>query len=100
MAEVAGTDIGPGAAAVLGLAGGLARGPGRVGLGLEVAVIAAGPVDAELERAVAASARLLHAGALDPGDAAGVLGPRRHLVLEPAHRILPGGAGIDEAPGP
>src|SRR5262249_37402753 len=65
----------------------------------EIAVVAAETVDAELQRAVAALARLLHAGALDAGDAAGVFRARRDLALEPTDRVLSGGTGIDEAPG-
>ena len=98
-AEVAGAHVGPGAAAVLPLAGGLAGGTVRVGLDVEIAVVAAEPVDAELKGAVAPLARLLHPGALDAGDAARILHPLRHLVFQPANRILPGRAGIDEAPG-
>src|SRR5262249_61195125 len=57
-------------------------------------------VDAELEGAVAALARLLHARPLDARHAAGVFHPRRHLGFQPAHRILSGRAGIHEGPGP
>src|SRR5664280_3727412 len=42
---IAGARIGPGAAAVLGIAGRLAGGARSVGRGLEVAIIATGAVD-------------------------------------------------------
>src|SRR5262249_12730978 len=98
-AEIAGPDIGPGPAVLLRLAGLLARRPVGIRGGVEVAVVAAEAVDAELDDALAALARLLDARTLDARDAAGVLGALRHLAPEPAYGVLPRRAGIDEAPG-
>src|SRR5258708_18213235 len=95
-AEIAGQDIGPGAALGFGVAGrlaGLARCTGR---DLEIAIVAAGAINGELPHPVA---RLDDAGAMDAGCGGAVLQPRRHLALEPAHRRTIGGR-IVEAPGP
>src|SRR5262249_59845534 len=96
--KITGPQIGPGAAAVLALASGLAGIAGGIRRRIEIAKVTAEAVDAELQRVVAALARLRHAGALDARDAAGVFRPRRHLGLEPADRVLPRRARIVEAP--
>src|SRR5439155_207600 len=82
LADIAGPGIGPGAALVVGGAGSLA---GLVALALHVKilVVAAGPVDRVL---LGDTARLDHARAAHARDATGVLHPRRHIALQPAHR--------------
>src|SRR5258708_20165140 len=95
-AEIAGPDIGPGAALGVGVAGRLAGLARRIGRYLEIAIVAAGAINGELPHPVA---RLDDAGAMNAGCGGAVLHPRRHLALEPAHR-RPIGARIVEAPGP
>src|SRR5258708_18433043 len=95
-AEIAGPDIGPGAALGVGVAGRLAGLARRTGRYLEIAIVAAGTINGELPHGVA---RLDDAGAMNAGCGGAVLHPRRHLALEPAHRRTIG-VRIIEAPGP
>src|SRR6185295_9639895 len=94
--EIARAHIGPGAAAVLALAGGFALRAGRVGSYIQVAIVASGAVDRKLDLA---GLRLEHGGALHAGDAAGVLDAWRDLGFEPAHGGRRRGPRIGEAPG-
>src|SRR5215475_5121093 len=96
LAEIALADIGPGPALVVGGAGGLAGLVALAPLGIEAAVVAAGPVDRGLDSAIA---RLDDACAAHAGNAAIVLHPSRHRALEPAHRAVAGIARIVETPG-
>src|ERR1700733_2950745 len=94
---VAGAAIGPGAAAVLGLAGvGAGRGLG-IGLRFERPVIAAEAVDGIFE---VASTRLDDAGAAHARHAAARFDARHHIALEPAHRRAARGRRINKTPGP
>src|SRR5258708_29953753 len=95
-AKIAGSDIGPGAALGVGVAGRLAGLARCIGRYFEIAIVAADAINRELPHAVA---RLDDAGAMNAGCGGAVLHPRRHLALEPAHR-RPIGARIVEAPGP
>ena len=97
LAGVAGPRVGPGAALVVGGAGGLAGIVAIAGLDVEVLVIAAEAVDRGLHRAIA---RLDDAGAADTRNAAAVRHPRRHAVLEPADRAGGHVGRIVEAPRP
>src|SRR4051794_9653708 len=82
-ADIAGPCKGPGAALVVGGAGGLAGLVAFLAVQVEITVIAAEAVD----RGFGRTDRLLdHAGAAHAGDAAIVLGARGHIVLQPAHR--------------
>src|SRR5450631_2755222 len=94
--NVAGPHIGPGAAFVLGLAGRLASGAGRIGRDLEIAIVAADAIDGIFDRT---APRLDRAGAAHARHAAFVLQARRHLVLQPAGGKRIGRARIGEAPG-
>ena len=95
-AGIAGPGVGPGAALVVSGAGGLAGLVAVAALQFEILVVAAEAVDRGFDGAVA---RFDHAGAAHPGDAANVLHPRRHAVLQPAHRAVVGIGRIVEAPG-
>src|SRR3954451_6547210 len=94
--KIARPHIGPGAAAVLLLAGGFAGRALRIRIDVDIAVVAAGAVDRELDRA---GPFLRHTCALHAGDAAGVFMARRDLALEPAGGARRGRARIGEAPG-
>src|SRR5229473_7546941 len=89
--------IGPGPALVVAGAGRLALIVAVAAFQFETAIIAAGPVDRGLDRAIA---RFDHAGAAHAGDAAIVLGARRHVALEPADRAAGDVGRVVEAPGP
>src|SRR3954463_955073 len=94
--DITGPCIGPGAALVVRVAGRLARLVALAAFDLEAAVVAPEPVDRGFDRT---AALLDHAGAAHAGDAAIVLGARRHVALEPAHRAAGGIGRIIEAPG-
>src|SRR5450755_2184909 len=89
--------ISPGPALVVAGAGRLALIVAVAAFQFETAIIAAGPVDRGFDRAIA---RFDHAGAAHTGDAAIVLGPRRHVAFEPAHRAAGNIGRVVEAPGP
>src|SRR5205085_3950248 len=96
-ADVARAGVGPGAAFVVGGAGGLAGLIALMTFDVEIAVVAAEAVDRRLD----GPGRLLdHAGAAHAGDAATVLGARRDVTLQPAHRAAGGIGRIVETPGP
>src|SRR5262249_37412866 len=96
LADIAGTRVGPGAAFVVGGAGRPAGLVALLALDLEALVVAADPIDRTLD---APPDTHDHAGAAHAGDAAIVLHPRRHRVLEPAQRADRGIGRIVEAPG-
>ena len=85
-AEIAGPHIGPGAAAVVPLAGGLAGRPVRVRRACRTGGSRRRGGRCRTRRRRRGRGALDHAGALDARHAAGVLDPRRHLVLQPADR--------------
>src|SRR5215469_3681188 len=95
--DIAGPRKGPGAAFVIGGAGGTAGLFALAALHLETAVVAAGPVDRRFDRAVA---RFHHAGAAHARNATIVGHERRHGALQPAHRIRRRIVRIVETPGP
>src|SRR5580704_1653212 len=94
---VARPAIGPGAAAVLGLAGVDAGCGLGIRLRFERPVIAAKAVDGIFE---VAGARLDDAGAAHARHAAARFHARYHIALEPAHRRAARGRRVGEAPGP
>src|SRR6185295_17351383 len=97
LAGIAGPRIGPGAAFVVGGAGGLAGVVAAVAaFEIKALVVAAEAVDRGFDRLVAP---LDHAGAAHAGDAAIALHPRRHVALEPAHRAVGEVGRITEGPG-
>ena len=77
--DIAGPHVGPGAAFVLRVAGGLARRAFRIGRGLEVAVVAAEAVNRIFN---AAAPRLDHAGAAHARHAALVFDARWHRLVD------------------
>src|ERR1700761_9311390 len=95
-AGIAGAGKGPGAAFVVGGAGGLAGLVALAVLELKTVIVAAGPGDRVLDAGIA---RLDDAGAADAGDAAIVRHPRRHRALQPAHRARGDVGRIAEGPG-
>src|SRR4051812_15685869 len=95
-ADIAGSCIGPGAAFVVGGARRLAGLVAFSAFHVEIAIVAAETVDRGFDRT---AVLLDHAGAAHAGDAAIVLGARRHVALEPAHRAAGGIGRIIEAPG-
>src|SRR5882724_6611459 len=97
LAGIARPGIGPGAAFVVGGAGGGAGFITVAAFKIEILVVAAEAVDRGFDRIVL---RFDHAGAADAGDAATILDPRRHAALEPAHRTTGRIGRIVEAPGP
>src|SRR5579872_5338397 len=96
LADIAGSCIGPRAALVVGDASSVAGLVALVAFQLERTVIAPGAVDRCFDRPIA---RLDHAGATHAGDAAIVLHPWRHRILQPAHRTRRRIVWIVEAPG-
>src|SRR5437899_2390314 len=97
LAGIAGPGIGPGAAFVVGGAGGLAGVVAAVAaLEIKTLVVAAEAVDRGFDCLVAP---FDHAGAAHAGDTAIALHPRRHVALEPAHRAFDQVGRIAEGPG-
>src|SRR4029079_11444764 len=97
LAGIARPRIGPGAAFVVGGAGGLAGVVAVAALEIETLVVAAETVDRGFGCLVAS---FDHAGAAHAGDTAIALHPRRHVALEPAHRAVGEVGRIAEGPGP
>src|SRR5882757_1405935 len=95
--DISRTGIGPGPAFIVGGAGGLAGFVALAAFDVEIAVIAAEPVDRGFDRAVA---RFHHAGAAYARNAAGILDPRRHAALQPAYRAAADLGRIAKTPGP
>jgi hypothetical protein len=95
-AEIARAHIGPSAATFLGLTRGLAALAVRVGRHLEVPVVAAVAIDAELDRSVA---RFDDAGPAHAGYAACRCDPRHDPGLEPANGVGTFSDWIGKSPG-
>src|SRR5438105_765366 len=93
---VARSRVGPGAALVVGGAGGLAGLVALIAFELEILVVAAEAVDRGFDRAVPG---LDDTGTAHAGDAARVLHAWRHAALEPAHRAGAHVGRIVETPG-
>src|SRR5437763_2075069 len=96
LAGVARPRIGPGAAFVVGGAGGLAGVVAVAALEIEALVVAAVAVDRGFDGIVAP---FDHAGAAHAGNAAIALQARRQAALEPAHRTVGQVGRIAEGPG-
>src|SRR4051812_5045513 len=98
LAGIARPRIGPGAAFVVGGAGGLAGVVAAVAaLEIKTLVVAAEAVDRGFDGLVAP---FDHTGAAHAGDAAIALHPRRHVAFEPTHRAVGEVGRIAEGPGP
>src|SRR6476620_9363291 len=89
--------IGPGPAFVVADASGLAGVVAVAAFELEIAIVAAQPVDRNF---LGAGTRLHHAGAAYARDATITLDPRRHVVFEPADRTASDIGRVVEAPRP